>query len=104
MLSSTFISRLRTQGLKYSDILLTDTVGFIQKIPVNLVAAFRATIEEVAEADILIVSDGLFKVLIKLLMPVIIQHVVDATNDAWRKQEAAVLRELNEMVTCLLLM
>ncbi len=34
--------------------LLTDTVGFIQKLPTELVAAFRATLEEIAEADLLI--------------------------------------------------
>jgi GTP-binding protein HflX len=41
--------------------LLTDTVGFIRKLPPHLVASFRATLEEVAEADLLI-------------------HVVDATE------------------------
>jgi len=41
--------------------LLTDTVGFIRKLPPNLVASFRATLEEVTEADLLI-------------------HVVDATE------------------------
>lgn len=35
-------------------ILLTDTVGFIQKLPATVVAAFRATLEEVTEADILL--------------------------------------------------
>lgn len=35
-------------------VLLTDTVGFIQKLPVTLAAAFRATLEEVAEADLLL--------------------------------------------------
>lgn len=34
--------------------LLTDTVGFIQKLPVTLAAAFRATLEEVAEADVIL--------------------------------------------------
>jgi GTP-binding protein HflX len=34
--------------------LLTDTVGFIQKLPTQLVAAFQATLEEIAEADLLI--------------------------------------------------
>jgi GTP-binding protein HflX len=42
-------------------VLLTDTVGFIRKLPPNLVASFRATLEEVVEADLLI-------------------HVVDATE------------------------
>lgn len=35
-------------------VLLTDTVGFIQKLPTELVAAFRATLEEITEADILL--------------------------------------------------
>jgi GTP-binding protein HflX len=34
--------------------LLTDTVGFIRKLPPNLIASFRATLEEVAEADLLL--------------------------------------------------
>ena len=36
------------------ELLLTDTVGFIQKLPTDLVAAFRATLEEVTEADVVI--------------------------------------------------
>ncbi len=35
-------------------ILLTDTVGFVQKLPHTLIAAFRATLEEIVEADILL--------------------------------------------------
>ncbi len=35
-------------------VLFTDTVGFIQKLPTQLVAAFRATLEEIAEADLLV--------------------------------------------------
>ncbi len=35
-------------------ILVTDTVGFIQKLPTTLVASFRATLEEIAEADLLL--------------------------------------------------
>jgi len=35
-------------------ILLTDTVGFIQKLPTNLIASFRATLEEISEADLLL--------------------------------------------------
>ncbi len=39
--------------------LLTDTVGFIQKLPTTLIAAFRATLEEISEADLLLhVVDG----------------------------------------------
>jgi GTPase len=35
-------------------VLMTDTVGFIQKLPTNLIAAFRATLEEIVEADLLL--------------------------------------------------
>jgi len=35
-------------------VLFTDTVGFIQKLPTELVAAFRATLEEISEADVLL--------------------------------------------------
>ncbi|HEX6798585.1 MAG TPA: GTPase HflX [Ktedonobacterales bacterium] len=38
----------------HQEVLATDTVGFIQKLPTSLVAAFRATLEEVVEADILL--------------------------------------------------
>ena len=43
------------------EVLFTDTVGFIQKLPTEIVAAFRATLEEIVDADILL-------------------HVVDATH------------------------
>lgn len=51
---------VRFAGLKNPDMLLTDTVGFIQKLPTNLVAAFRATLEEITEADVLLVSSVFF--------------------------------------------
>lgn len=52
--------RARLQGLKMSpEILITDTVGFVQNLPTQLVAAFRSTLEEVVEADVLVhVVDG----------------------------------------------
>ena len=37
-----------------SNVLVTDTVGFIRKLPHNLVASFRATLEEINEADLLL--------------------------------------------------
>lgn len=37
-----------------TDILLSDTVGFIQKLPTTLIAAFRATLEEIIEADLIL--------------------------------------------------
>jgi GTP-binding protein HflX len=36
------------------ELLVTDTVGFIQKLPTDLIAAFRATLEEVTEADLIL--------------------------------------------------
>jgi len=63
--------------------LLSDTVGFIRKLPHHLVAAFRATLEEVREADILV-------------------HVIDASNPAWPDYARAaeeVLRDLDVMAT-----
>lgn len=56
-------------------ILLTDTVGFIRNLPHDLVAAFRATLEEVAEADFLL-------------------HVVDASAPEVDRQRDAVIETL----------
>ena len=50
---------------------LTDTVGFITDLPKDLVNAFRATLEELRDADLLI-------------------HVLDASNPHWRRQREAV--------------
>ncbi|HSO27091.1 MAG TPA: GTPase, partial [Anaerolineales bacterium] len=58
--------------------LFTDTVGFIQKLPTALVAAFRATLEEIAEADLLL-------------------HVVDITHESVQAQAAAVYQTLAEI-------
>jgi GTP-binding protein HflX len=58
--------------------LMTDTVGFIQKLPHQLVAAFRATLEEVLEADLLI-------------------HVIDMTHPNASEQVAAVHDTLVEI-------
>ena len=60
------------------EVLITDTVGFIQKLPHQLVEAFRATLEEVTEADILI-------------------HVVDASNPHVEEQIEAVFNVLEEL-------
>ncbi|MEA2572912.1 MAG: GTPase [Chloroflexia bacterium] len=60
------------------EVLLTDTVGFIQKLPTQLVAAFRATLEEIQDADILL-------------------HVVDLTHPNAEEQAATVERVLSEL-------
>jgi GTPase len=59
-------------------ILLTDTVGFLQRLPHGLVAAFRATLEEVNEADILI-------------------HVVDVSHPRYELQMKSTLDVLDEI-------
>ena len=59
-------------------VLLTDTVGFIQKLPTSLIAAFRATLEEISEADLLL-------------------HVVDITHRNAQAQARAVLDTLEEI-------
>jgi GTP-binding protein HflX len=58
--------------------LFTDTVGFIQKLPTTLIAAFRATLEEIAEADLLL-------------------HVVDVTHLNAQAQAKAVYQTLVEI-------
>ena len=60
------------------DILITDTVGFIQKLPTQLVAAFRATLEEMADADLLV-------------------HLVDITHPNAEEQYQTVERTLREL-------
>jgi GTP-binding protein HflX len=52
-------------------VLLTDTVGFIRKLPHHLVASFRATLEETRDADLLL-------------------HVVDASHPLWEEQRLVV--------------
>jgi GTP-binding protein HflX len=59
-------------------VLLTDTVGFIQKLPHDLVAAFRATLEEIGEADLLL-------------------HVLDITHPNAAQQTDTVLETLEEL-------
>jgi len=58
--------------------LFTDTVGFIQKLPTTLVAAFRATLEEIAEADLLL-------------------HIVDVTHPEVQAHAKAVYQTLKEI-------
>jgi GTP-binding protein HflX len=58
--------------------LFTDTVGFIQKLPTHLVAAFRATLEEVTEGDLLL-------------------HVLDVTHPHVVRQAQAVRQTLEEI-------
>lgn len=59
-------------------IVLTDTVGFIHELPPSLMDAFRATLEEVTEADALL-------------------HVVDLSHPAWQSQIRSVMEILQDM-------
>ncbi len=58
--------------------LMTDTVGFIQKLPTQLVSSFRATLEELSDADLLL-------------------HIVDITHENAEEQHATVERTLAEL-------
>ncbi|TFE30108.1 GTPase HflX [Cohnella luojiensis] len=60
------------------EIILTDTVGFIQNLPHDLVAAFRATLEEAGEADLLL-------------------HVVDTSSPMRERQQKVVEEVLQEL-------
>ncbi|MEO6878863.1 MAG: GTPase HflX, partial [Gemmatimonadaceae bacterium] len=66
------------QVADHSHVLLTDTVGFIRKLPHHLVASFRATLEETREADMLL-------------------HVVDASAPTWEEQRIVVEQVLDEL-------
>ncbi len=57
---------------------VADTVGFITDLPKDLVNAFRATLEELREADLLV-------------------HVLDASNPDWPRQQAAVEAQLHDL-------
>ena len=61
-------------------VLMTDTVGFIQDLPTSLIAAFRSTLEEVKEADLLL-------------------HVVDASNPDYFQHEETVHKLLDDLET-----
>ncbi len=58
--------------------LMTDTVGFIRKLPHHLVASFRSTLEEAGEADLLL-------------------HVVDSSSPDWGEQRGVALDVLGEL-------
>lgn len=58
--------------------ILTDTVGFIQRLPHQLVAAFQSTLEEVVESDVLL-------------------HVIDVSHELYKEQSIAVYNVLEEI-------
>ena len=60
------------------DVVISDTVGFIRKLPHQLVEAFKATLEELEYADLLL-------------------HVIDASNPLWRQQAQIVESLIHEL-------
>lgn len=60
------------------EIIITDTVGFIQRLPHQLIAAFRSTLEVVTEADLLV-------------------HIIDVSHELYKEQAAAVHEVLKEI-------
>lgn len=68
--------RLRVDEMQ--EVLLSDTVGFIRKLPTHLVEAFKATLEELAYADVLL-------------------HVIDLSNPEWEAQAEVVDRLIDQL-------
>jgi len=62
----------------HARVLVTDTVGFIRKLPHHLVASFRATLEETQDADLVL-------------------HVIDAAAPTWEEQRIVVDQVLDEL-------
>ncbi len=77
-LFATLDTEAREIPVNGSRVRITDTVGFIRKLPHDLVASFRATLEEATDADVIV-------------------HVVDASHPAWEDQ-AQVVGEVLEQV------
>ena len=67
MLFATLETSTRLINSNYGSFLLTDTVGFIDKLPTHLVEAFKSTLEEILEADLIV-------------------HVVDTSNPRFNEQ------------------
>jgi GTPase len=77
-LFATLDSTVRKIEIGAHEFLLTDTVGFIRKLPHHLVASFRSTLEEACDADVLL-------------------HVVDVTSPVLGEQMAAVNEVLKQL-------
>lgn len=77
-LFATLDTTVRRVSYGSTSYLLADTVGFIRKLPTQLVEAFKSTLDEVREADILL-------------------HVIDLSHPAWEEQMATVNETLREI-------
>lgn len=78
MLFATLETSSRKIDYKNGGFILTDTVGFIEKLPHNLIEAFKSTLEEIRECDLII-------------------HVVDGSNSKHLSQIKATNKVLNEL-------
>lgn len=78
MLFATLETQTRLVESKYGNFLLTDTVGFIDKLPHDLVEAFKSTLEEIKECDLIL-------------------HVVDASNPHFEDQIKTTNEVLKEL-------
>jgi GTPase len=77
-LFATLDAATRVVDIGEAEVLLTDTVGFIRKLPHHLVASFRATLEEAQEADVLL-------------------HVIDLSHPGWEEQKVVVDEVLRDL-------
>ena len=78
-----FVCNIRSQTRQIQvnegfNLIISDTVGFIQKLPTTLVAAFKSTLEEAKGADVLM-------------------HVVDASHSEYRTQIDTVNQIINDL-------
>ena len=75
---STRVKKAHLKGFK-KDVLMLDTIGFITNLPHELISSFKATIDEIRGADLIL-------------------HIVDVSNPNWELQRSAVYRVLTEIV------
>jgi GTP-binding protein HflX len=78
MLFATLDSTVRSVDIEGHDVLFSDTVGFIRKLPTRLIASFKSTLDEVVEADIIL-------------------HVVDVAHPYFKDQIDVVRDTLKEL-------
>ena len=78
-LFATLDTTVRKVVIKHLPFLMTDTVGFIRKLPHQLIESFKSTLDEVREADVLV-------------------HVIDISHESYEDQYNTVNETLNELL------
>ena len=78
-LFATLDTTVRKVVIKHLPFLMTDTVGFIRKLPHQLIESFKSTLDEVREADVLV-------------------HVIDISHESYEDQYNTVNEALNELL------